>query len=43
MVRRGDADAMLCGPSPSILCNLGYVANVIGLRKGVNQFAAMTC
>jgi malate dehydrogenase (oxaloacetate-decarboxylating)(NADP+) len=41
MVRRGDADAMLCGTIAEHSLHLGYVANVIGLRKGVNQFAAM--
>jgi len=41
MVRRGDADAMLCGTLAEHSLHLGYVANVIGLRKGVNQFAAM--
>jgi malate dehydrogenase (oxaloacetate-decarboxylating)(NADP+) len=41
MVRRGDADAMLCGTISEHSLHLGYVANVIGLRKGVNQFAAM--
>jgi malate dehydrogenase (oxaloacetate-decarboxylating)(NADP+) len=41
MVRRGDADAMLCGTIAEHSLHLDYVANVIGLRKGVNQFAAM--
>jgi malate dehydrogenase (oxaloacetate-decarboxylating)(NADP+) len=41
MVRRGDADAMLCGTIAEHSLHLGYVANVIGLRKGVSQFAAM--
>jgi malate dehydrogenase (oxaloacetate-decarboxylating)(NADP+) len=41
MVRRGDADAMLCGTIAQHSLHLGYVANVIGLRKGANQFAAM--
>ncbi len=41
MVRRGDADAMLCGTIAEHSLHLGYIANVIGLRKGVNQFAAM--
>ena len=41
MVRRGDADAMLCGTIAEHSLHLGYVSNVIGLRKGVNQFAAM--
>jgi len=37
MVRRGDADAMLCGTIAEHSLHLGYVANVIGLRKGVNS------
>ena len=41
MVRRGDADAMLCGVLADHSLHLGYIASVIGLRKGVNQFAAM--
>jgi malate dehydrogenase (oxaloacetate-decarboxylating)(NADP+) len=41
MIRRGDADAMLCGTIAEHSLHLGYVSNVIGLRKGVNQFAAM--
>ena len=41
MVRRGDADAMLCGTIAEHALHLAYVSNVIGLRKGVNQFAAM--
>ena len=41
MVRRGDADAMLCGTIAEHSLHLRYVANVIGLREGVNQFAAM--
>ncbi len=41
MVRRGDADAMLCGATAQFSLHVDYIANVIGLRKGVNQFAAM--
>ncbi len=41
MVRRGDADAMLCGTLADHALHLSYIGNVIGLRKGVNQFAAM--
>ncbi|HWQ37766.1 MAG TPA: NADP-dependent malic enzyme [Burkholderiales bacterium] len=41
MVRRGDADAMLCGTIAQFSVHLEYVSNVIGRRKGVNQFAAM--
>ncbi len=41
MVRRGDADAMLCGTHGQHARHLGYVADVIGRRPGVNVFAAM--
>ena len=41
MVRRGDADAMLCGTNAPFSLHVDYIATVIGLRKGVNQFAAM--
>jgi malate dehydrogenase (oxaloacetate-decarboxylating)(NADP+) len=41
MVRRGDADAMLCGTIAEHSLHLGYIANVIGLRRGASQFAAM--
>jgi malate dehydrogenase (oxaloacetate-decarboxylating)(NADP+) len=41
MVRQGAADAMLCGTYGEHSTHLGYVANVIGLRPGVAQFAAM--
>ena len=41
MVRRGDADAMLCGTIAQFSLHVEYIASVIGLRKGVNQFAAM--
>ncbi len=41
MVRRGDADAMLCGTIAQFSLHVDYIATVIGLRRGVNQFAAM--
>ncbi len=41
MVRRGDADAMLCGTLAQFSLHVDYIANVIGLRRGANQFAAM--
>ena len=41
MVRRGDADAMLCGTLAQFSLHVEYIASVIGLRKGINQFAAM--
>jgi malate dehydrogenase (oxaloacetate-decarboxylating)(NADP+) len=41
MVRRGDADAMICGTLAQFSMHLDYVSTVIGRRAGVNQFAAM--
>jgi malate dehydrogenase (oxaloacetate-decarboxylating)(NADP+) len=41
LVRRGDADAMLCGTQGHYADHLRYVRNVIGLRQGVKTFAAM--
>jgi malate dehydrogenase (oxaloacetate-decarboxylating)(NADP+) len=41
MVRRGDADAMICGTIAEFSLHLDYVSNVIGLREGVRRFAAM--
>ena len=41
LVRRGDADAMLCGTSGSHPDHLKYIRNVIGMRAGVKTFAAM--
>jgi malate dehydrogenase (oxaloacetate-decarboxylating)(NADP+) len=41
LVRRGDADAMLCGTVGNYADHLRYVRTVIGLREGVNTFAAM--
>jgi malate dehydrogenase (oxaloacetate-decarboxylating)(NADP+) len=41
LVRRGDADAMLCGTFGDYVEHLGYVRNVIGLRDGVKTMAAM--
>ncbi len=41
LLRRGDADAMLCGTSGRYSQHLKYVSNVIGLRDGVSTFAAM--
>jgi malate dehydrogenase (oxaloacetate-decarboxylating)(NADP+) len=41
LVRRGDADAMLCGTSGSHPDHLEYIRNVIGMRAGVKTFAAM--
>jgi malate dehydrogenase (oxaloacetate-decarboxylating)(NADP+) len=41
MVRRGDADAMICGTLAQFSLHLDYINTVIGRRTGVNQFAAM--
>ena len=41
LVRRGDADAMLCGTYGTYAEHLKYVREVIGLRPGVKTFAAM--
>jgi malate dehydrogenase (oxaloacetate-decarboxylating)(NADP+) len=41
MVRQGEADAMLCGTYGEHGTHLNYIANVIGLKPGVKQFAAM--
>ncbi len=41
MVRKGDADGMLCGTFAHYLLHLYYVQNVIGLRPGAKIFAAM--
>ena len=41
LVRRGDADAMLCGTLGNFADHLQYVRNVIGLRSGVTTLAAM--
>ena len=40
-MRRGDADAMLCGTRGNFADHLRYVRNVIGLRDGVKTLAAM--
>ena len=41
LVRRGDADAMLCGTLGNYPDHLKYVRNVIGLRAGARTMAAM--
>ncbi len=41
MVRHGDADAMICGTIAQFSLHLEYISDVIGLRSGVNHFAAM--
>src|SRR6185437_15875503 len=41
LVRRDEADAMLCGVVGDYLDHLEYIRRVIGLREGVGSFAAM--
>jgi len=41
MVRQNEADAMICGTYGEHSTHLSYIANVIGLKPGVKQFAAM--
>jgi malate dehydrogenase (oxaloacetate-decarboxylating)(NADP+) len=41
LVRKGDADAMLCGTVGSYADHLRYVRTTIGLRPGANTLAAM--
>jgi malate dehydrogenase (oxaloacetate-decarboxylating)(NADP+) len=41
MVRHGDADGMICGTIAQFSLHLEYISDVIGLRSGVNRFAAM--
>ncbi len=42
MVRRGDADAMVCGTSGRYASHLEHVMNVIGPKPGVKTAAAMS-
>jgi len=41
LLRRGDADCMLCGTSGAFYDHLNYVRQVIGLRQGVRTWGAM--
>ena len=41
MVRRGDADAMICGTYGTHDIHLHYIDQVLGLRKGAHEYAAM--
>lgn len=41
LVRRGDADAMLCGTVADYRYHLKYIEHVIGRREGASIFAAM--
>ncbi len=41
MVRKGDADAMICGTYGTHDIHLHYINQVLGLRKGAHEYAAM--
>jgi malate dehydrogenase (oxaloacetate-decarboxylating)(NADP+) len=41
-VRRGDADAMLCGVEGRFQSRLRYIKDIIGLAPGVEDFAALS-
>ncbi len=41
MIRKGDADGMICGTYGTHPLHLPYIDQVIGLRDGVKQYAAM--
>jgi malate dehydrogenase (oxaloacetate-decarboxylating)(NADP+) len=41
MIRRGDADGMICGTFGTHALHLPYIDQVIGLRPGVKEYAAM--
>jgi malate dehydrogenase (oxaloacetate-decarboxylating)(NADP+) len=41
-VRRGDADAMLCGVEGRFTSRLRYIKDIIGMAPGVEDFAALS-
>jgi malate dehydrogenase (oxaloacetate-decarboxylating)(NADP+) len=41
MVRKGDADGMICGTFGNYAQHLEYIDHVIGMRAGVKEYAAM--
>jgi malate dehydrogenase (oxaloacetate-decarboxylating)(NADP+) len=41
MIRRGNADGMICGTFGTVPLHLHYVDQVLGKREGVNVYAAM--
>jgi len=41
-LRRGDADAMICGLDGRYMRHLGYISDIIGAAPGVDHFAALT-
>jgi len=42
MVRRGEADALICGVQGNFAGHLGHVRNIIGLGEGVRDLSALT-
>ena len=43
MVRRGEADAMLCGTVGPFTQHLPHVADIVGKRPGVRDFSSLIC
>jgi len=43
MVRRGEADAMICGAVGRFHAHLAHVSDVIGRRSGVQSLSTVTC
>jgi malate dehydrogenase (oxaloacetate-decarboxylating)(NADP+) len=41
-LRRGDADAMICGLEGRLQANLRHIRHIVGLAPGVHQLAAMS-
>ena len=41
LVRQGEADAMICGTYGQHKKHLRYIKDIIGLKAGANNFAAM--
>ena len=41
LIRRGDADGMICGVTTRFYHQLAHIEDVIGLREGASVFAAM--
>ncbi len=42
MVRRGEADAMICGSIGRFVDHLRYIEEILGTRKGISGFAALS-
>jgi malate dehydrogenase (oxaloacetate-decarboxylating)(NADP+) len=41
-VRRGEADAMICGVEGRYMRHLGHIRDIVGLAPGIQEFAALT-